>query len=138
MFPPRVVLVAVDFSDGSRHALAVAGQLARQHGAALHVVHAPDPLLDAAGRSRGMDLPGEAAEDLTAFTASVLTDGREITEHVVAGNAVDVVRDVAEREAADLIVVGATGVTGPARVVFGSTAEGVVRKAGRSVLVVRP
>lgn len=138
MFPPRLILVAVDFSEGSRAALAVAARLARQWSAPLHVVHAQDPLLDSAARTRGMDLPEEAGNELSAFTAAAL-DGSDlaVTEHVLVGRAADVIRDTAEREGADLIVVGATGMTGPERVVFGSTAEGVVRKAAASVLVVR-
>ena len=138
MFPPRVVLAAVDFSDGSRQALTVAALLAERSGAHLHVVHAVDPLLEAAAHSRGVDLCGEASADLGALTAALNGDHTPVTEHVTAGHAVDVICEIARRESADVIVVGATGASGPARVVFGSTAEGVVRKAGASVLVVRP
>jgi len=47
-----------------------------------------------------------------------------------------VIRDTAERESADLIVVGARGMSGVERMFFGSTTEGILRHADTSVLVV--
>lgn len=138
MFPPKVVLAAVDYSDASRVALTVAARLAVLADAKLHVLHAQDPLLDTAARSRGVDLAPEAAEELRRFVSSALADiAGGVALHVITGPAVDVIRDTAGRESADVIVVGATGVSGPERTIFGSTAEGVVRRANTSVFVVR-
>ena len=66
MFPPRVVLAAVDFSEPSRVALVCAARLARQCGAELHVLHAEDPLLAEAARAGGVDLAGETRDELLA------------------------------------------------------------------------
>jgi hypothetical protein len=44
MIPPRTVLVAVDFSDGSRAALAFAARLAAHTGAALETGDVPERL----------------------------------------------------------------------------------------------
>ena len=52
------------------------------------------------------------------------------------GSAVDVLCDVADREHADVIVVGANGMSGVGRALFGSTTEGLLRTADHSVLVV--
>jgi len=138
MFPPRTIVAAVDFSDLSRAALNDAARLASQSGAALHVVHALDPLLETAARSRGVNLTDESSEQLSTFCASALDgDDRPVLQHVMVGSPVDVICALAKREAADVIVVGATGITGAERVIFGSTAEGVVRRAHTSVFVVR-
>jgi nucleotide-binding universal stress UspA family protein len=138
MFPPRVVLAAVDFSDSSRVALGCAARLARQCGAELHVLHAQDPLLAEAARAAGIELVAESRSELAAFAAATVpaTSLPDLHAHVVTGPAVDVVRDIAIREGADLIVVAAHGMSGAERTVFGSTTEGVLRHADTSVLVV--
>jgi nucleotide-binding universal stress UspA family protein len=56
--------------------------------------------------------------------------------HVVGGPGTDVICDLARRERADLVVLGMRGMSGAERFVFGSTTEGVLRKAEVSVLVV--
>jgi nucleotide-binding universal stress UspA family protein len=137
MFPPRVVLAAVDFSEPSRVALVCAARLATQCGAELHVLHAEDPLLAGAAHAGGVDLTGETREELGAFmqTAAPTGDWTPI-HHVVIGPAVDVIRDIAVRERADMIVIGMRGMSGVERAMFGSTTEGVLRTADTSVLVV--
>jgi len=137
MFPPRVVLAAVDFSEPSRVALVYAARLAKQCGAELHVLHAMDPFLTAAAREAGVDLAGETRDELTSFMqrATPAGDWAPI-HHVVTGSAVDVICDIAERERADVIVIGMRGMSGAERAMFGSTTEGVLRRADRSVLVV--
>ena len=137
MFPPRVILAAVDFSEPSRIALGFAARLAKQCKAQLHVLHAEDPLLASAARASGIDLTAETRGELTAFMqrASPAADWTP-SHHVVVGSSVDSICDIAERESADLIVVGARGMTGLENMVFGSTTEGVLRKADTSVLVV--
>ena len=141
MIPPRVVLTAVDFSEPSRGALAMAARLSRISGADLHVLHAEDPLLDAAARIRGFDLHTDTTEQLDAFIAETTGErpdagarGRGRT-HVVVGSAADVICDIAVRERADLLVVGARGLGAAEHAFFGSTTENLLRKADVSVLV---
>lgn len=136
MIPPRSILAAVDFSDASRTALALAARFARQCGAALHVLHAEDPLLSAAAHHAGIDLGRETDEELqrfitTAWPAAECSPQR----HAVTGGAVDVVLDTARRVRAQVVVVGSRGMSGAERLVFGSTTEGVLRRAAVSVLV---
>ena len=119
MIPPRTVLVAIDFSDSSRRALALAARLAHTSSAALHVLHAEDPLLAAAAGIRGFDLRKETTAELEAFMAGRAVDpdagngaarsplgGVRPTIHVVTGAAADVVCDIAVRERADVVVMG--------------------------------
>jgi len=137
MFPPQAVLAAVDFSEPSRVALGYAVRLARQCNATLHVLHAEDPLLAGAARAAGIDLTSETREQLDAFMQDAAPAGQWApVHHVVTGPAVDVIRDIAARERADVIVIGMRGMSGAERTMFGSTTEGVLRKADTAVLVV--
>lgn len=137
MFPPRTVLAAVDFSESSRTALSFAARLAKHAAARLHVVHAQDPLLAGAARAAGVDIDVETRAELTTFMQSAAPAGDwSPFQEVVDGSAVAVLCDVADRENADVIVVGAHGMSGVGRVLFGSTTEGVLRTADHSVLVV--
>ena len=64
--------------------------------------------------------------------------GLDLEEIIVHGDAAaEIVRVAAEREV-DLIVISSHGRTGLGRMIFGSTAEAVVRHAGCPVLVVKP
>ena len=64
--------------------------------------------------------------------------GLDIEEVIVHGDAAaEIVRVAAEHEV-DLIVISSHGRTGIGRMIFGSTAEAVVRHASCPVLVVKP
>jgi nucleotide-binding universal stress UspA family protein len=137
MIPPRIVLAAVDFSESSRSALIFAARLAKHAGARLHVVHAQDPLLASAARSAGIDIEAETRAELSTFMQSAPPAGEWSPFHDVAeGQAADVICDIADREHADVIVVGAHGMSGVGRALFGSTTEGLLRKSDHSVVVV--
>src|SRR5688572_1490551 len=137
MPPPRTVLAAVDFSESSRAALTFAARLAKHAGARLHVVHAQDPLLANAARAAGVDIDAETRAELTAFMQSAAPAGDwSPFQEVADGPAVTVLCDTADRVNADVIVVGTHGMSGVGRVLFGSTTEGVIRRADHSVLVV--
>lgn len=137
MFPPRAILAAVDFSEPSRVALTFAARLAKQCKAHLHVLHAEEPLLANAARAAGIDLTAETRAELGAFMQRASPAGEWTpSHHVVDGSAVETICNIAERESADLIVMGAHGLSGLETAVFGSTTEGVLRTADTSVLVV--
>ncbi|OFW13409.1 MAG: hypothetical protein A3H29_16795 [Acidobacteria bacterium RIFCSPLOWO2_02_FULL_67_21] len=131
-----MVLAPIDFSDPSRTALDVAARLARHTGAALHVLHAEDPLMAEAARQGGIDLRADTEEELGRFIASTPSAAALApAKHVAIGPPVDVILSAARTLGADLIVVGSHGMSGAERLVFGSTTEGILRNAGVSVLV---
>ncbi|HLG57479.1 MAG TPA: universal stress protein [Vicinamibacterales bacterium] len=138
MIPPRAILAAVDFSESSRVALSFAARLAKQCHAALHVLHAENPLLVAAAKSTGIDLNRETREELARFASTTVPAGDWTPghHHIVTGDATSVICHIASREQVDLIVVGMHGMSGATRAMFGSTTEGVLRQAAISVLVV--
>ena len=137
MIPPRSILAAVDFSDTSRTALDFAARLAAHTDAALHVLHAQHPLLHEAAHRAGVDLSKESCDELHRTIDGVQpTRECEPHLHVINGPAVDVIVNIATRECVDLIVVGSHGMSGAERLMFGSTTEGVLRKASVPILVV--
>jgi len=138
MLPIHTVLHPTDFSERSRHALRLAGALARDYGARLVVLHAELPPTVVYGEGA---LPldpeityREAREELNRLT---VPDGdvraeRRFEEGDPAGTILRVARELP----ADLIVMGTHGRTGLARLLMGSVAEQVVRKASCPVLTV--
>jgi nucleotide-binding universal stress UspA family protein len=62
----------------------------------------------------------------------------EVEELIVHGEAATEIVRVAKERAVDLIVIASHGRTGLGRMIFGSTAEAVVRHARCPVLVVKP
>jgi nucleotide-binding universal stress UspA family protein len=136
MIPPRDILAVVNFSESSRAALILAARLARHCGAELHVLHAEAPMLDAAARQAGIDLARETYDALRRFVADSGPAALCSPQlHVIAGPAVDVILDVAHQHRADLVVVDRSSRSSMERFLFGSTTEGLLRRADVSVLV---
>ena len=135
---PNAILAAVDFSGPSRTALQFAGRLAVQCGAALHVLYSEHTMLAEAARERGLDLTGEARDELRRFTTSALGPQGDLDPqiHLATGPAAAAIEAGARRHGADLIVVGSHGMSPAARLVFGSTTQRTLRRSSVSVLVV--
>jgi universal stress protein A len=139
------VLVPIDFSDCSVHALDYALALAERFEAKVILLHVVEP-----AAYSDHYLSGPAAVDET--NQNLLQAGRERLDEVnkkrVAhrvgsealvriGRAHSEIPDTAKAMAADLIVLGTHGYTGLRHVLLGSTAERVVRQAPCPVLTVR-
>ena len=99
MLPPRAILAAVDFSESSRTALTLAARMAQHCGAALHVLHAEDPLLFASAAARDIDLTAQTRDELNQFVASS-PPAADLSPccAVVSGSPVPVILDIAQRE----------------------------------------
>jgi len=133
--PQRTVVAGVASLDVPDPLLPHAAETARARGAVLHVVHAfehPAPSGSAA-RER------HAAELRLRLDARVRADapGIETVCHVMEGAATECISAVAREAGAELVVVGATRRNRVWRRFLGTTAEGVVRRAGAPVLVLR-
>jgi nucleotide-binding universal stress UspA family protein len=137
MILPTRILAAVDFSEASRTAYACAARLAHQCKAQLDVLYVEDALLATAAHTRGVELREEALDELRrCCPAHCPRTSCTPHHHVIVGDAVDTILAIAQREGASLVVVGARGMSGAERLVFGSTTEGLLRQANLSVLVV--
>ena len=144
----RSILVPTDFSDCARHAVPVAAELARLLGARVLCLHVVELVVQPIGwtpvaepmpaADLGDRLEETAARDLPAFSKSEEFAGVEVEDLMAHGEpAAEIVR-VAEERGVGLIVISSHGRTGLGRILFGSTAEAVVRHARCPVLVVKP
>ncbi len=144
----RSILVPTDFSECARRAVPAAAELARLLGARVLCLHVVEPIMQPIGWTPvaeampspefGERLEESAARDLPAFSKSEEFAGLEVEDLMAHGEpAAEIVR-VAEERGAGLIVISSHGRTGLGRILFGSTAESVVRHARCPVLVVKP
>lgn len=136
----RTILHPTDFSPGSAAAFAYACDLARDYDARLVVLHAFAPAVPIA--AEGVILSADL-DELRALARRELdairpTDPTVRVERVVReGPTTPVVLDAVKEFGADLLVMGTHGRTGFRRVVLGSVAEEVLRKAPCPVLTVK-
>jgi nucleotide-binding universal stress UspA family protein len=144
----RSILVPIDFSECGNYALSYGAALARSFGASIICVHVIEPMAPAVGYS-GMSEPlpiadisdqleDSAERELPKIAESEECAGLEVEELIVHGEAASEIVRVAKDRQVDLIVVSSHGRTGLGRILFGSTAEAVVRHASCPVLVVKP
>jgi nucleotide-binding universal stress UspA family protein len=139
MLPIHTILHPTDFSQQSAFAFQVACSVARDYGAKLHIVHVMVPPLVVYGEGV---LP-VAAESLQEELRQKLDrlHGKDanvrVLHHLEEGQPVDQILHVAKETGCDLIVMGTHGRTGLGRVLMGSVAEGVIRKAPCPVLTIK-
>jgi nucleotide-binding universal stress UspA family protein len=144
----RSILLPTDFSECGNYALSYAASLARTFDASIICVHVIEPIVPTVGYS-GMTAPmpvaditdqlEESAEhELPKFAECEECEGLKVEELIVHGDAAAEIVRVAKERGVDLIVISSHGRTGLGRMLFGSTAEAVVRHASCPVLVVKP
>lgn len=141
----RRILIPIDFSEHSKNALRYAASFAKHFGAELVLVYVVEPAIypaDFAFGQVGMpDLEIELKErgqiELDKMLQSFRGAGMKGKAIVRIGKPFLEIITVAEEERIDLILIATHGHTGMEHILFGSTAEKVVRKAKCPVLVVR-
>ena len=139
------ILVAVDFSDSSQNAFKLALNMANKYSARLVLLHVINEPVDL----RGFYVPHISFEKLEeeieegankmmeSFCRQNLSGFDNYESVIVPGLPYEQIIQQAELLSADLIVLGTHGRTGLDHVLFGSTAEKVVRKSPLPVLTVR-
>ncbi len=130
----QVVLAAIDFDDASHAVLETARVLAEAGGAELHAVHvdAPDAVGDAARR------PNRASGDaMVALLERANVQIERTRCHVIAGEPAPVMRDLAERIDADVIVLGPHREQRGADGYLGGTALTIAATASVPCLIVK-
>jgi nucleotide-binding universal stress UspA family protein len=137
-------LFPTDFSESTQAALDYASRLASETGATLYIVHADEmekiaavmvdsgypypPPWDDAGRR-------ESHRKLDAIVPTV--PGVRCEHAYLTGAPSGEIVLFAEQEGIDLIVMASHGRSGLTRLLLGSTAEGVMRRAPCPVLIVK-
>jgi nucleotide-binding universal stress UspA family protein len=145
MIALKRILVATDFSEPAKVAVAYGRDLARQYDAALHVVHVIENVLAYYGSEAGFALADVerniAVSVQKDLDAAIAADGDGPLNAVAvverASNVAQAITDYARNHAIDLIVVGTHGRGAVSRFLMGSVAERVVRSAPCPVLTVR-
>ena len=146
--PFKDIEYCTDFSENADEAFQVAKDLARHYGATLHILHVVASFsLSPPIHSTTMPIEYQpefveqvmeaARESIQSRYLSQLGEGQPYEVHVVSGYASTEIIRLAREKKIGLIVMGSHGLTGIAHVLFGSTADRVVRKSPCSVLTVR-
>jgi nucleotide-binding universal stress UspA family protein len=135
---PLIVLAAVDYSELSTTVLQQALGLVRlAPSAELHCLHVNHDVSNE-------DVQEARRKTLMEWLGTWLAGAGEIPEsvqviaHQARGEPIQVILETASDLSADLVVVGTHDPKGIDRLLMGSVAEAVVRKAGCPVVVVRP
>ena len=134
------ILVPVDFTTTTEKALSYAASFAKLFGATVTLLHVKEPTYMPASES-GVLVELETRSDVEKRLADLEEQlGAQVKCRTVIkdGNAEVEILQVAEEMACDLIILSTHGRTGIERLLLGSTAEKVVRRAGCPILVVRP
>ena len=132
----RKILFPTDFSHTGDAALELATSLARERGAKLLIVHVEEPPAAYGCGEMYYGMPDPVTEDLEKMLERVVpSDPDVVCEHLmVTGDPAMAITRVAEEEGVELIVMGTHGRTGLMRLLMGSNAEIVVRRATCPVL----
>jgi len=142
MTPLHTILHPTDLSERSQAAFHFACALAKDYGAHLLILHVVPPgtkqlapLLDVGSQATPVHALESLAEELRRLQPP---DAAVAVEHrLEEGQPAPVIVQVANDAHADLIVLGTHGRTGLSRVLMGSVAEQVVRRAGCAVVTVK-
>jgi nucleotide-binding universal stress UspA family protein len=141
----KKVIIPVDFTSNMDKVVAYAVSVADQLGSKVLFFHVVNDfqgydmrLVPPSFIGMSKDLEEQAKERMAG-----LVKDHEQREHGVAGNvavgdAADEIIKYAESEKADMIIIGTHGTKGLERVLMGSTAERVAKKAPCPVLVFNP
>ncbi|WP_224981821.1 universal stress protein [Geomonas agri] len=139
------ILFATDFSENSDHAFQYALTLAKQFNGRLTIIHVINEPVDL----RGFYVPHVSFENLekeieegaqkmmATFVANNVTGFNNYETAIVTGVPWEEILKRAEVDSSSCIVLGTQGRSGIDHLLFGSTAERVVRKAHCPVVTVR-
>lgn len=132
----KKILFPTDFSTSSDAALKYATTLAKERGAKLSIVHVEEPPAAYGGGEMYYGLPDPDVAALKKMLEAIQpTDPLVPFEHrLVTGLPAREIVELAKEEGVDLIVMGTHGRTGLGRLLMGSVAEAVVRRAPCPVL----
>ncbi len=140
----KKILAPIDFSDYSKNALKYAAQFAKEFNSELYLVYVVEPMIYPADFSMGqiaipsadIDLQTRAEEELVNLSKTLDPSIRVETMIKTGKPFVEIIETAKEKDI-DLIIIATHGHTGVEHLLFGSTAEKIVRKAPCPVLTLR-
>lgn len=139
------ILVPIDFSDYSKSALKYAVNFAKVFNAEMYLIYVVEPVIYPPDFSMGqiaipsvtVEMDERAKEELTKLAQQEIPS--EIKQQIIikTGKPFVEIIETASEEDIDLIIIATHGHSGVEHILFGSTAEKVVRKAPCPVLTLR-
>ena len=139
------ILFPTDFSEGSSLALHYAKDFTLHYAAKLYILHVVYDI----SKSTGLNIPhissdevckelsDWAVKEIDKFCKDDIQELSNVEKKVVHGTPWEEIINFADNEKIDMIVMGTYGRTGLERLIFGNTAERVVRRAPCPVMTVR-
>jgi len=142
MFKIHTILCPVDFSDASKKAIRYAQEFAANMGASVYLLNVVEPRPMAVDVSLNYvpfeaDLEKAAKDDLEVILKDFHRVGLRAEYGVVIGNPADSILEHIDMFNVNLVIMGSHGKKGLSRLIMGSVAETVVRKANCPVLIVK-
>ena len=139
------ILVPIDFSDYSKNALKYAAKFALQFNAKMILVYVVEPMIYPADFSMGqvaipstdIDLQKRGEEELKNLAINLIDKSLDVETVIKTGKPFVEIHETAIEKDVDIIIMATHGHTGVEHLLFGSTAEKVVRKAPCPVLTLR-
>ena len=144
-FEIKKVLVPIDFSDYSKSSLKYAVNFAKNFNASLILVYVVEPVIyppdfsmgQIAIPAAGIEMDKRAKEELDKLAEKEIPSDINVKKIIKTGKPFVEIIETAGDEDVDLIIIATHGHTGVEHILFGSTAEKVVRKAPCPVLTLR-
>ncbi|OGW26976.1 MAG: hypothetical protein A2X59_00235 [Nitrospirae bacterium GWC2_42_7] len=141
----KKILFATDFSEGSSHALPYAVDMAKRYSAKLYFVHVIYDVAKTTGwyvphvsmDEMYKDMEKSAKTELEKTFIEEMKNFNDVEHVVLRGTPYEEITKFAKTNNMDIIVLGTQGRRGLDRMLFGSTAEQVVRHAPCPVFSVR-
>lgn len=132
----------MDFSDAARNAYRYSCEFARSMGAKVILLNVIEPRPIAADMTLNYipleeDLAAAARQDFIPFEEESKKMGIDVSTSVVIGIPAEVIINQAAEQDVNLVIMGSHGKTGLSRLLMGSVAEAVLRKASVPVLIVK-
>jgi nucleotide-binding universal stress UspA family protein len=136
------ILIATDGSPSAEEAVGVGLELAKEQGADVTFVHVTQADEFHGGRGGSHAIPhreelDESEATLEAAAQAAEAAGVSYALERISGETVETIVALADAKDVDLIVVGSRGRNPLATALLGSVSNGVLRRAGRPVLVVK-
>jgi nucleotide-binding universal stress UspA family protein len=136
----KTIVLALDGSEGSARAMSFAVELAKRDGAKLVIAHAEERIVGKGGGDIHADedqIQAEIRSRAEELSAQGVETSVEMAD-VMLGGPAHVIAEIADREQADLIVVGTRGHSAVPGLVLGGVTQRLLHIAHRPVLAIPP
>jgi len=136
----KKILMPTDFSHCAMNALGYAVDIANQFGCKITLLHTYKTY-STAGMFVSVEkyMEKDAAENLLSIINKIepkLRNGASIESRLVQGDAIPIIRDIADKSRYDLIIMGTKGASGLKEVFTGSITNGIIKSATTPVLAI--